>query len=276
MNKAASLRLWELPDVLLFHTVTFLAAPTHRAAVLCHTIAPLCQDSYQAILQEGERLSVWDVVLKEDYGAVTNNNDGRRASKRLRRSPVHRVRDAHRLIRANTEISYFYLGEMTSGKTASMKLSLRRLCSLLDEYGPHLRLNHPVSSGGLHLVEVCRAKNVRESVILKCVQELVERRGALVDLRTNESQKCRQNALAVAAARGMNTVVRYLVIRGASKEVRSSGRFRLHANRKKAIECIDATPLEFAKKMLEAEKAADVNNRCDMSNLVKCVCLLSD
>jgi hypothetical protein len=44
--------VWELPRVIVFHMAKFVAAPTTRATVLCHQIAPLCRTSYQAILND--------------------------------------------------------------------------------------------------------------------------------------------------------------------------------------------------------------------------------
>ena len=51
-----------------------------------------------------------------------------------------------------------------------------------------------------------------------------------------------------------SSVVKYLLQRGASKGIRSSGRFRLHTNPKKTLSCTDKTALEFAQAMIEAEQ----------------------
>ena len=48
-------KLWKLPDVILYQVVSFVAAPTHRAHVLCHQIAPLCRDAYHSILESNAR-----------------------------------------------------------------------------------------------------------------------------------------------------------------------------------------------------------------------------
>jgi hypothetical protein len=269
--KDASPSLWELPDVLLFHIVTFLAAPTRRANVLCQ-IAALCKASRHAILLEEER-PLWYTILKEDYGAIVAQEEtNRRACKRLRRSPVHRVRDAHLLIKDNTEIAFFYLSEMTNA-ASKKSLTVANLRRLIGEYGPHLRINNTVSSGGLYLVEVCRARHIRESVVLKCVQELVKQRGALVNLSTCESVNSRQTALCVAAARAMPTVVKYLLQKGASRTVRCSGRFRLHTRPKKTVQCINSTPLEFCQAMRDAEKEVGACETA-MRDLDNCLRLL--
>lgn len=272
-------QIWDaLPDVLLFNIVSFVAARTHRSSVLCHCIGPLCRASYKAILQQPER-PLWDIVLKEDYGGLVEHHDQqRRACKRLRRSPVHRVREAHLRIKDNTEIAFFFLSEMTNvtGNTKKNALTRNKLCRLLDEYGPHLRINEPVSSGGVYLVEVCRARNVRESVVLRCVEELVGKRGAVVDAKTNEAAHSSQTALSVAAARGMSSVVRYLVCKAqADRQVRSSGRFRLQTQPKKTVRCIDATPLEFAVAMRNAELEAGAA-REDLVGLAKCIQMLGE
>jgi len=277
LPKVQSMRLWDLPDAVLFHVISFVAAPTRRASVLCHQIAPLCKAACRAILEEERSVALWDTVLKEDYGVSDGThvkNSTRRACKRLRRSPVHRVRDAHILIQDNTEIAFFYLSEMVNASKKN-SMSKAKLCRILDEYGPHLRINNVVSSGGLYLVEVCRARHVKESVILKCVQELVEERGAMVDLLTSESPRSSQTALCVAATRGMPSVVKFLMQKGASRELRSSGRFRLHTQPKKTLRCSRVTPLEFAQAMRDAEKEAGASDR-DLSDLNKCIRLLEE
>ena len=261
--------LWELPDVLLFHIVTFLAPASRRAQVLCEFSA-LCKDAYQSILLDEER-PLWDTVSKEDYGSVMQLESSRRVSKRLRRSPVHRVRDAHKLLKDNTEIAFFYLTEMTNA--TKDRLTKAKMSRLLEEYGPHLRYNSIVSSGGVFLVQVCRAKQVKESVILRCVQDLVETRGALVDTMTNESPNSHETALCVAAVRAMPSVVRYLLSQGASTQTRSSGRFRLHTQSKKTLRCLDVTPLEFCTAMRDAEVEAGASPS-NLKDLEKCIRLL--
>jgi hypothetical protein len=277
-EKTSTTELWELPDVLLCYLVSFVAAPTHRATVLCHQFAPLCKAAQRAILEEERSVTLWDIILKEDYGvedssSIQKSGVKRRACKRLRRSPVDRVRDAHVLIQDNTEIAFFYLSEMVNA--SRKELTKSKLCRLLDEYGPHLRINKVLSSGGLYLVEVCRARHVKEVVVLKCVQELVEQRGALVDLSANDSGKSNQTALCVSAVRGMPTVVKYLLQRGASRHIRSSGRFRLHTQSKKTLSCKNVTPLEFALAMRNAEKEAGASDQ-SLSDLNKCIRMLED
>lgn len=255
---SAPLFLWELPDDLLFHVVAFVAGQTNRASVLCG-LSLLCRSAYHALMKHNER-PLWDTLLKEDYGAaiINTSNSTRRACKRLRRSPVHRVRDSHLLIKANTEIAYVDLSEMTQG-CGSHKLSKANLRRLLVEYGPVLRINSPVSSGGLFLVQVCRARNVKECIILKCIEELVDNHGAQVNGITNESQSSRETALCVASVRAMPTVVCYLLKHGASPWIRCSGRFRLFTCTRKTLTCRDVLPIEFCQAMIDAEREAGAN-----------------
>lgn len=270
---SVGLGIWEVPDVILFHIVSYMAAPTHRTTVLCQ-LGTLCKAANESILQNEEG-TLWQTVLKEDYGAVMRNSSTRqesRCSKRLRRSAYNRVREAHGLVKANTEIAFFYLTELCS--SADKPLSRARLCNLIEEYGPHLRINSRLSSGGVYLVEICRARHVRESVIQRCVQELVESYGALVDLRSDESTSSRQTALAVAAVRGMSSVVKYLLQQGASISLLSSGRFRLHTSSRRSIKCMGDTPLGFAKLMRTAELEAGATKQ-DLRGLDASIRLLT-
>ena len=84
------------------------------------------------------------------------------------------------LIHDNTEIFFFYLSELVHSAAKSGCLTKAKLRGLLAEYGP-IRVNRVVSSGGLCLVELCRAHHVREATLLACVQELVQHHGALVN-----------------------------------------------------------------------------------------------
>jgi hypothetical protein len=275
------IRLWNLPEEVLFQVVSYAATATRRAGVLCHSIAPLCKGSYRTILHDSDRSArLWDIILEEDYSIslescapspkrTKNSSQGlRRECPRLRRSPVQRVRDAHALMVDRTEICYYYLSEMTSTRG----LSRPRMARIINEYGPHVRINEVVSSGGLFLVEICRARNVKEAVILRCVQELVEQRGASVNICTNEPPSS-LNALSVAAVRGMATVVKYLLQAKADITIPGSGRFRLHTNPKKSLRCDNVTPLQFATSMIEAERAEGATERA-LRDLVACIRLL--
>ena len=123
------------------------------------------------------------------------------------------------------------------------------------------------------LVEVCRSKHVKEAVILKCVQELVENHGALVNLQTFEAASSYQTALSVASVRGMPTIVKYLLDKGASPNIRSSGRFRVHKNPKKTMRYINLDCLEFAKEAKEAELEHGATT-ADLRDLNSCITLL--
>lgn len=264
-------QLLSLPDVLLFRIVTFTACPTHRAEVVCHQLAPLSQ----RFAERAKSNHLWEQLLQEDYGSAVASRRSNRCSKRLRRSALFRVKEAHQLIKDNTEIAYFYLSEMTSSSNKKKQLTRASFRRLLDEYGPHLRYNQTLSTGGRFLVEVCRAKQTRgEHVILQCVQELIERRGALVNVATSESVHQSITALAVAAARGMPKVVQYLLEAGADASIRSSGRFQLHSNPRKSMGLREAVPSEFCQAMIDEELRHDP--AANLSSLLNCLALLSD
>lgn len=53
-------------------------------------------------------------------------------------------------------------------------LSLSKLRSILKTYGPNLHINQRSAIGGTFLVDVLRARYVKEKAILSCVKELVE------------------------------------------------------------------------------------------------------
>lgn len=265
-----SINLWELPEEILFQIISFAAGPTHRAFLICHRLGRLCRVARKTFLNESS--PIWDALLVEDYGVSKAHGVTKRSSKRLRQSCVQRVRDAHLMVKDNTEIAYFYLSEacVSTGKD---KLSRRRLCGLLEEYGPHLRINSRISTGGTFLVECCRARHVKESVILKCVQELVEQQNARVNLSSSETPPHKLTALCVASARGMPTIVRYLLKVGASPGIRCTGRFRLYKRARRTVKCTDSLPLDFARTIRDAEQAEGASEN-DLRDLNKCIKLL--
>jgi hypothetical protein len=276
--------IWDLPEVLLYHIACFVAPLTKRAHVLCHDIAPLCRAASRAILDEERSVNLWDLVLQGDYGSSNTTTydipmgggPPKRCCQRLRRSPVHRVRDAQALLQKNTEIAYFFLWELSYENSSVKKgssLTRKKLCGILAEYGPLLLVNEIMSSGGTFLVEVCRSRNTSQRVILECVKELVETRGAMVNVATNESTNSTLTALCVAAVRGMPNVVKYLLSKGASRDIQCSARFRLFKNPKKSVKCTKATPLEFATAMLAEEKKEGATT-AEVSNLKNCIKLL--
>lgn len=275
MNTRQESKIWELPEVLLFKIAAFSVPETERAAFLCGKISPLCKASHRSIMEEEKSMGLWDLVLAGDYGvdhSMKIKGIRRRSCKRLRRCRLQQVRDAHKLLRDNSEIAYYYVWEM-SYSTQKNSLSRSKLCGILNEYGPNIMVNRRMSTGGTFLVEVCRTKNTTQSTILHCVQELVERRGALVDLATNESANSYLTALCTAAVRGMPKVVEYLLSKGASTTIACGARFRLFVSKTKYLRCNKATPLEFATKMMEAEQEAGATNH-ELRDLSRCIKLL--
>jgi hypothetical protein len=277
--------LLALPEVLLYSILSFVAGPTDRAHVVCHELAPLSRMAADTLLEKS--VALWEAILEGDYGVnikddVQHTANTRRASKRRRQrhSCLGRVKEAHLMVVANTDYCFYHLEEMTSRSSTATaaanakSLTKSGLAQLLNEYGPHLRVNHRTKTGGTFLVSCCRARHGRECDILKCVKLLVETHHANVDLDAFEGVPSNLTPLAVAAARGMSTVVKYLLHKGASTtNVKATGRFRLHTNGKKSIKFVDALPLEFAQGMRAAEIQEGASQR-DVKDLDKCVRLL--
>lgn len=266
--------IWELPDILLYRVGQFASSPTETASFFCHTIAPLCKASYQSIVMDEDKSNgLWDLILRGDYDVVINKDEKSRCSKRLKRSPVYRVRDAHILMIANTEMAYSEVWEL-GYSTKKNALTKQKMINILNEYGP-VMVNRLMANGGTFLVEICRSRNTSPSMILQCVKELVERRGAFVNIQNNDSMNSSLTALCVASARGMHKLVDYLLSHGAllSTNIRCSGKFRLFKNRNKCSKCIKVTPLEFSQQMLAAEKKEGATKQ-DLKDLNRCIYLL--
>jgi hypothetical protein len=283
-SMTTSINLWELSDFLLYEIAQYCVPSMYRASFLCHTIAILCKSSHEAILDETKSSQIWNAILHGDYGVDNYTNDhrrSRRSCKRLRRSPMDQVRDAHMLMKDNTEIAYYYLCELSSSsnissssKSGKNSLTRRSLIKIFNSYGPQLMYNMTMSSGGTFLVEVCRCRNAKSATtILHCVKELVENRGALINKSTAESAQSSLTPLCVAAVRGMPKVVEYLLSGDASTTVPCSGRFRLHTNPKRSLRCNNVTALQFSQAMVKAELEEGANNT-DLRDLKTCIKLL--
>eukprot|EP00977_Amphora_coffeiformis_P023283 scaffold12881_cov177-Amphora_coffeaeformis.AAC.2 len=98
--------IWKLPDTVLFHILSFVAPPTHRAAVICHQLALLSRDAANTLLRDTTVVSsIWDIILRQDYQVQREQHEdvnppgakgSRRTCKRLRRSLLQQVQSAHR------------------------------------------------------------------------------------------------------------------------------------------------------------------------------------
>ena len=231
LTQRMNVAIWELPDILLYHVGQFISPPTERASFFCNKIALLCKESYRSIMEESKGAGLWDLILKGDYGIVRSNDDKRRSSKRLKRSLTHKVRDTHKAVIYNTEAAYSELWEL-SYSSKKNSLTKQKLIDILNRFGP-VMVDRKMASGGTFMVEICRCRNATPNMVLNCVRELVERRGALVNIKANDSKSSSLTALCVASVRGMHKVVEYLLSNGgvASTNIRCSGKFRLYKNR---------------------------------------------
>eukprot|EP00550_Attheya_septentrionalis_P002050 CAMPEP_0198290594 /NCGR_PEP_ID=MMETSP1449-20131203/8395_1 /TAXON_ID=420275 /ORGANISM="Attheya septentrionalis, Strain CCMP2084" /LENGTH=336 /DNA_ID=CAMNT_0043989109 /DNA_START=115 /DNA_END=1125 /DNA_ORIENTATION=- len=294
-----------LPDVLLYHVLTFVSPPTERVVVLGLQLAPLSRSHWESI--QTKRSGLWSTLLLEYQPppppvSSSSSSTPRRSSKRLRRAGKREVvRDAHLLLRDRTEIAHYAFTEMAHSKRTP--LTLARLRWIFKEYGPNVRTNQCT-----FLVECCRARHISEQVILRCVKELIERHGAIPDHPTKPQDTCSFSnqtrpltpflisaglgcsnvlkvptvpivgmgltPLIVAAARGMPKVVAYLLqSAGAAPSVKGSGRFHLFSKRTKSIKLECSTALEFSLAMKEAELQHGLSPN-DCKSLNKCIRLL--
>ena len=299
------------PDEILHKIFSFIAnSPTLIGPSICHTLRPLSKIYANEI---DSKIEMWELCSKDlecDFyrkretdveGAeappIKSNKRARtapdRRSSRLQpASPKDNYIHRYNLLMLRNQTAFDVLQELVNSKKKS--LSLARLKSLLREFQP-VAINRRVRSGGTYLVELTRARHVKESVILKCIRHLVEcganpnvpsaeigtgtlriaRRSTGSDgIRClSESTGRELYALVIAAARGMHTVVAYLLAAGARRDVRGSSRFRLLANMRKTVKGDGLTPLEFALKMKKAEEENGAS-REDLRGILKVIDIL--
>jgi hypothetical protein len=247
-------------------------------------------------------------------------------------SPKEQYIHAYNLLLARNESALLELTEhaqqssSSSSYTNKKRLSPSIIKKIIIEYGP-IAINRRVQTGGTYLVEIIRARNVHESVILKCCKLVIEMYGAnpnipsaemivvgranlnsvetttvvsntassssgtkkrevpatVVGSSSNITTRCCQTSstgkelypLIIASARGMSSVVQYLLTSGANPTVKGSSKFRLYANPRKCIKGIDLTALQFARRMKEME----IENGCklvDLRGLLRTISILEN
>jgi hypothetical protein len=203
------------------------------------------------------------------------------------------------LLLSRSESALLELQERAHSSKKTVSLSM--LKKLLIEYEP-IAINRRVRTGGTFLVEVVRARYVKESVILKCIKLLIAS-GANPNIASAEIGLCPTSTtkniygtsaasgevgrcltsstgkelypLIIAAARGMCTVVEYLLEVGADRNLKGSSRFRLYSNMKKTVKGVDLTALEFAIKMKDHEVENGIK-RADLRGLLRTISLLGN
>lgn len=281
--------LFQLPEDIFYNILLYIEQPVYVSRVVCQQIAPLCSSARRFVDDESP---LWEIILGGYYltGSQPKSQSAyqartqRRSSKRLRRTTAkHDVIHAHFVLRDQTEMALQEVADMAISKTPK-PLSLARLRGIIHNYGPILNINQRSAVGGTFLVDCCRARCVKESVILACVKELIERFGASPNVPATEGTSYQQvakkhhntlPALVVAATRGMPHVVKYLVEHtSASLDEKGTSRFRLFMNPKKSI-CGTYSPLEFAEKM----RAAELENGAtqgQLHSLNECIRLLKE
>jgi len=214
-------------------------------------------------------------------------------------TPKERYIHSYNLLLSRNESALLELTEHTH--SSKKRLSISVLKKLLREYEP-VAINRRVRTGGTFLVEIARARHVQESIILQCTKLLIGRHGANPNVPSAETVTGRSSSLAavyetrspasgevgscsssstgaelypliIAAARGMPTVVKYLLSVGANPYLRGSSRFRLHSNPRKSVKGVRLTALDFATKMREHE-VENGARKDDLRGLVKVIALL--
>ena len=292
--------LTELPDDVMYKILLYLESPTR----VIHQMATISAVSkhMNAFLTHEDNHELWEFILGGYYCTYNTHEHGkrpcsssrlafhsrtqRRDSKRLRRTSAKSdVIHAHFNLRDQTEMALQEVADMAISKIPK-PLSLARLRATLNTYGPVVNIDQRSSIGGTFLVDVIKARCVKESVILACAKELIEQYGANPNVPATEGATYQHvlkrkkditlPPLVVAAARGMPSVVEYLLQKhvGANAHAKGTSRFRLYTNSKKSISgCY--SPLDFAIKMKEAEmEHGALENQ--LTSLIECIHLLSN
>jgi len=263
-----------LPDELLYKVLSYAETEAGVGPFLGGVLSRV----NRAMRRVAESDNLWEMILNgseyhtQDRGELAVGRKRRRESTRLRRSTAkEEVIHAHWVLRDQTEMALQDFAELcVFGKPH--KLSLPRLRGILHQYGT-LNINQRSRNGETFLVECCRARHVSERIILHCLTELVVAYHANPNIPAFEgTTRATVTALVVAAARGMPTVVKYLLSVGAAVHQEGTSRFRLHTNASKSIRGT-YLPIDFARRMREAEILYGATEE-DVQSLDACIEIL--
>ncbi|KAL3790375.1 hypothetical protein HJC23_002761 [Cyclotella cryptica] len=255
---------------------------------LCHAVASKKATRQRSRKRAALESGSTDEPLQKRIQTHQNELSPRRSTRLRPSTPKESYIHAYNLLLSRTESAVLQIAEHAHSSKDSLTLS--KLKYVLKEHGP-VAVNQRVRTGGTFLVEVNRARHVSEGVILKCIKLLVEEYGANPNVPSAEFASVKNvsisrpsgNAtsktacststvgnelypLIIAAARGMPTVVKYLLDNGADASLRGSSRFRLFSNPKKTVRGEGLTALEFAQRMWDEEMRNGLERR-DMKGL---------
>ena len=318
-----STSLIELPDEILHSIFKYIAnSPSLIGPCIVHKMHPLSKQWQQEI---DTKRDLWELSIHDlscDYYMSSNDTGNeiqsvltkkravessmgtdrptkRRTSSRLRpTTPKERYIHSYNLLLSRNESALLELQE--HAHSSKKPLTLSTLKKIVKEYQP-VAINRRVRTGGTFLVDVVRARYVKEGVILKCVKFLVEENGANPNVPSAEvglgststispvyekasaasgEVTCSSSStgkelypLIIAAARGMDKVVKYLLSVGANPSLRGSSQFRLYSNPRKSVKGVDLTAHEFAIKMRDNEIENGVRSE-DLKGLLRVIALL--
>lgn len=245
-----------LPDELLYKVLSFAETEMGIGPFLGGVLSRV----NKAMKRVTDNDALWEMILSgAEYHHTANpstvlslGRKRRRESTRLRPSTAkEEVIHAHWVLRDQTEMALQDFADLcVLGKPH--KLTLPRLRAILHRYG-NICINQRSRNGETFLVECCRARHASERIILNCITELIVVHHANPNYPAFEgATRATVPALVIAAARGMPSVVKYLLSVGAILNQEGTSRFRLHSNPSKSIRGT-YSPLDFAKRMREEE-----------------------
>ena len=160
----------------------------------------------------------------------------------------------------------------------SQDLSVKTLRRLHSKWGPCRFIDRasPVYNATI-LMEVCRARGVREAVLVAVANELCTVIGADPSARPPGKETC--TPLIIAASRGLPRLTSFLLRIGADPRPHGTGRFRLCGRSQTLFGCYSA--LEWTSRLLKAEEDAGIEaehrgglERCNRL-LAACTCCSS-
>lgn len=242
----------KLPVEAFYNILECMVPSIEIGPALARSIAPVCRLTWTFVQSSDD---VWERV-KVGYSKMWDADVNSYSLRSYRpssqeESHMNYVMKVHQLIRRDTADALVELEKAIENEKQPLTLTVlkgifRRHSSNGSYY---IDANQSIENGNF-LTFCCEAVFASERVVKGCVKYLIQVRGACPNKPTSNGY----TPLAIATARGLPTVVQYLLEQGADINQRSQGWFKLESSPKKTVKgCF--SPSRFAQELKSKEIA---------------------
>ena len=258
-----------LPEDLIARVLNFIPLPVLTDAI--STLRSTCHATHETLAADS---TAWrplqrriELQSEASVGSTSSRRSGRLANVSAMNSFISSWRKL--LVRAES----FHHAVACSGQDAR-NLSLAQVRRLVAQWGPCLLVNRssPIYNATV-LMEVCRARGIKESMLVNVVDYLINECGASPCANPGVGA-C--TPLIIAASRGMPRLSAFLLACGADPTPQGQGRFRLCGRSASIAGAHSALEWTEVLTRAEAEAGVDVELRQDLLTTQRLLQMVAD